>query len=238
MAFQVRWQDNNIEWYTGNAAGEDLIGNFWDGTTIPVAGFSGCTIKTAGAYLSEYYFSSALIMPGGDPGGDARPIIDFFGDEEAICTGYEIEYTPINGAENSSFGWVHQPWGEGITYVYDPSAPNDNYQKNVIPNLGDYSKKVFSFNMVNAAIAQGCGNNEPYFDDVTGTFIDNVLDYGYCPQKLIHWETVEGRLWKYWWPRVTIFGGISKIHNVKIKFASSTVIIPKFWTGFKNCTEV
>lgn len=246
MAFQVRWQDNNIEWYTENPAGEDLVGEFWGESTLPVAGFSGCVIKAPGYWTTEYYMSSALIIPEVNPDGeapplpdgDARPIIDFFGDEEAICTGYEIEYTPIDGAENSSFGWTHNPWGEGRTYVYDPSAPNDDYRKNVIPNLGDYSKKVFSFNMINAATGQGCGNNDGYFDDETGTFIDNILDYGYCPQKLIHWEKVEGRRWKYWWPRVTIFDGVSKIHNLKIKFSPNTVVIPKFWTGLKNCIEV
>lgn len=243
MAFQVRWENNNLEWYTDNPSGEDLEGQFWSSNLgFAISGIPGSyRVRSPGFYYDDYYIPSAfsVIDEYGDglTDGDARPVIDFLGSEDAICTGYEIEYTPIDGAENSSFGWTYQPWGEGMEYVYDPSLPNDEYYKNIIPNLGNYSKKTFSFNMLLAAETQNCGHDDGYFDEEEGVYIPNILDYGYCPQKLIYWEFAEGRYWKYWWPRICIFGGVAKIHNVKIKFSSGVVPVAKFWTGFRGTEE-
>jgi hypothetical protein len=41
-----------------------------------------------------------------------------------------------------------------------------------------------------------------------------------------------------WYTENPAFDGVSKIHNLKIKFSPNTVVIPKFWTGLKNCIEV
>jgi hypothetical protein len=184
---------------------------------------------------------------------------EFFGREKTICAGFNITYKPDLTKPGILFSYMASPWADGHIHAHDSTAEEDfetGYPPDVEYFDGGHGSirgearrilhegldlRTDSFSLVTAALNFGCGGGGgEWFDEDTGEIvIIPIDDFGYCHQKTRHWYLpAEESYDAYGNSYFQIFEGVERIYSIELIFIEDGAGPSKFWTGFKNCTEV